>query len=184
MASTVVHQLRPAARRAALVRAAGGVLLRPSGRGRLEVATIHRPGRDDWSLPKGKLERGESFEDCALREVAEETGYRCRLGVFAGCTQYQDRKGRPKVVAYWYMDPEEADGFGAGSRPATGEVDEVRWLELAVARRALSYTHDRELLRTVGSLGARSLWLTTKSGEITSSCSIGHELCLYWPQVA
>ena len=133
-----------------LVRAAGGVLLRQAGRGRLEVAAVHRPGRDDWSLPKGKLETGESYEQCALREVAEETGYTCLLGSFAGFTEYLDRRGRPKVVAYWYMDPAPGSSFRHRPRIATEEIDELRWLEMAVACRALSYPHDRELLGAVG----------------------------------
>ena len=61
------------------VRAAGGVVARASGDG-VEVVLVHRPRYDDWSLPKGKLEPGESWEDGALREVEEETGLRCELG--------------------------------------------------------------------------------------------------------
>ena len=95
----------------AVVRGAGGVLLRRAGRKRLEVATVHRPGHDDWSLPKGKLEEGETFAQCALREVWEETGYRCVLGPFMGCTDYVDRRGRPKVVAYWQLEPAEGVHF-------------------------------------------------------------------------
>jgi 8-oxo-dGTP pyrophosphatase MutT (NUDIX family) len=134
-----------------LVRAAGGVLLRRARRRRLEVVAVHRRGRDDWSLPKGKLEPDESFEECALREVAEETGYDCVLGPFAGYTEYLDRRGRPKVVAYWYMDPVPGSDFHAMPVIGTDEIDELRWLELTVARRALTYPHDRELLGFVGS---------------------------------
>ncbi|HXW31647.1 MAG TPA: NUDIX hydrolase [Acidimicrobiales bacterium] len=135
--------------RISAVRAAGGVLLRPAGRGRLEVACVHRPGRDDWSLPKGKLEPGESFEDCALREVLEETGYACELGAFAGSTEYVDRRSRPKVVAYWYMDPAPGASFHAPPRICANEIDDMRWVELAVAKRALTYAHDRDLLDAV-----------------------------------
>jgi 8-oxo-dGTP pyrophosphatase MutT (NUDIX family) len=128
-----------------VVFAAGGVVLRQVAGGRTEVAVVHRPGRDDWSLPKGKLATDESFEDCALREVEEETGLRCRMSRFVGYTQYRDRRDRPKVVAYWLM--EALDGEFAPS----DEVDEMRWLELTIARRALSYERDRDLL---GSLDA------------------------------
>ncbi|MHB8328552.1 MAG: NUDIX hydrolase [Acidimicrobiales bacterium] len=129
------------------VRAAGGVLVRETRAGRLEVAVIHRPGRDDWSLPKGKLEHGESFDECARREVLEETGFDCRPGAFVGYTRYRDRRGRPKVVAYWSMTPAPGVTFhGPGSFIATDEVDELRWLEIGLARRALTYAHDRELL--------------------------------------
>ena len=63
-----------------MVRAAGGIISRRNERGEVEVLLIHRPGHDDWSLPKGKLEPGETDEECALREVWEETGLRCALG--------------------------------------------------------------------------------------------------------
>ena len=104
------------------------------------MAVVHRPGRDDWSLPKGKLAPDESFEECALREVQEETGLRCRLRRFVGSTEYRDRRDRPKIVAYWLMDA--LDGEFAPS----DEVDEMRWLELTIARRALTYERDRDLL--------------------------------------
>lgn len=126
-----------------IVRAAGGVVLRDAPGGRREVAVVHRPGRDDWSLPKGKLTEDESFEDCALREVQEETGLRCRLSRFVGSTQYRDRRDRPKVVAYWLM--EALDGEFVPS----DEVDEMRWLELTIAQRALTYERDRDLLATL-----------------------------------
>jgi len=122
-----------------VIRAAGGILLRAVGAERVEVALVHRAGRDDWSLPKGKLDPGESYEECALREVLEETGYRCRLVRFVGFTEYRDRRGRPKVVGYWVM--EVLDGDFAVSR----EVDDLRWLELDVAARVLTYDRDRAL---------------------------------------
>ena len=123
-----------------VVRAAGGIVLRRAPQGWREVLVVHRPGREDWSFPKGKLEPDESLESCALREVLEETGLVCRLGPFIGHTQYRDRKDRPKVVAYWLM---EAAG---GTFVATDEVDEVRWVRLSEARVLLSYERDRELL--------------------------------------
>jgi 8-oxo-dGTP diphosphatase len=151
MAANVVRRLpeRRGMSGPATVRAAGGVLLRPGRRGQHEIAVVHRPGRDDWSLPKGKLEPGESFEACALREVLEETGYRCELGTLAGCTAYTDRRGRPKVVAYWYMEPAPAMSFRRDVPVAVDEIDEVRWLEVPEAVRMLSYPHDRELVGTL-----------------------------------
>jgi len=128
---------------AAEVKASGGVVWRRAGGG-IEVALVHRPRYDDWSFPKGKLDRGESWEDAALREVEEEIGLRCRLGHELPPTSYHDNKGRPKVVRYWMMEPLE------GEFVPSDEVDEVRWLSPPEADRLLSYAHDRELLREVG----------------------------------
>jgi 8-oxo-dGTP diphosphatase len=118
------------------VKAAGGVVVR-DGR----VCVVHRPRYDDWTLPKGKLDRGESFEDGALREVWEETGLRCRLGRELEAVRYRDHKGRPKVVRYWAMEVVEDDGLDPND-----EVDEIRWLALDEAPALLSYEHDRELV--------------------------------------
>src|SRR3979490_724065 len=89
-----------------IVKAGGGLVVRRV-RGQLEVVLVHRPAREDWTFPKGKLEDGETLEDCALREVHEETGLICRLGRFLGHTEYRDRKDRQKVVAYWMMTVEK-----------------------------------------------------------------------------
>jgi 8-oxo-dGTP diphosphatase len=115
------------------VHAAGGVVLR-DGR----VAVVHRPRYDDWSLPKGKLDPDESFEDAALREVEEETGLRCRLVRELPAVEY-DVRGRRKVVRYWAMEVADETPFVANE-----EVDEVRWLEPREALALLSYDRDRE----------------------------------------
>src|SRR5690348_17946882 len=94
----------------------------------------------DWSLPKGKLEKGEGWEEAALREVREETGYRCRLGEELGRVSYLDRKGRRKLVRYWVMEPVD------GGFEAHGEVDELRWLTPGDAGKLLTYPHDRALV--------------------------------------
>ena len=122
-----------------VVQAAGGLVVRRRG-GNLEIAVVHRPVHRDWSFPKGKLEPGETFEQAARREVLEETGMTCRLVRFIGHTEYVDRKGRPKAVAYWVMAPE------AGSFRPNGEVDELRWVTLEDATRLLTYPRDIELV--------------------------------------
>jgi len=122
-----------------VVQAAGGLVVRRRG-GTLEIAVVHRPVHRDWSFPKGKLEPGETFEQAARREVLEETGMTCRLVRFIGHTEYVDRKGRPKAVAYWVMAPE------AGSFRPNGEVDELRWVTLEDATRLLTYPRDIELV--------------------------------------
>jgi 8-oxo-dGTP diphosphatase len=126
----------------AQVQAAGGLVVRPDGR----IAVIHRPRYDDWSLPKGKLDAGESFEDGALREVREETGVRGRIVSELAPTGYVDRKGRDKVVRWYRMD---VDGDPPDFAP-NDEVDELRWLTPDEARELLSYDHDRALVETVG----------------------------------
>jgi 8-oxo-dGTP diphosphatase len=121
------------------VRAAGGVVVRPGA----EVAVVHRPKYDDWTLPKGKLDPGEGFEEAALREIEEETGLRCRLGRELPSTRYTDAKGRPKLVRYWEMEPIE------GAFSPTDEIDELRWLPPEEAADLLSYERDREVLRAL-----------------------------------
>lgn len=123
-----------------VVRAAGGVLVRARADGNIEVAVVHRPAYDDWTLPKGKLQAGEREEHTALREVEEETGMRCRLERALGSTKYRDHKGRQKVVHYWVMRALD------GHFKPTKEVDALRWLPLAEAIDTLTYHHDRTLL--------------------------------------
>lgn len=124
------------------IRAAGGVVRRGG-----EVLLVHRPKYGDWTFPKGKAKDGESDEDCALREVEEETGLRCALGRELATTSYRALAG-PKVVRYWEMTPLN------GEFAPTAEVDEIRWLSVVRALSLLSYGHDAEVL---DSLAAPSL---------------------------
>jgi 8-oxo-dGTP diphosphatase len=121
------------------VTAAGGVVARQGDDG-VELAVIHRPKYADWSLPKGKLAPGETWEQAALREVTEETGLRCELGQELEPARYLDRKGRRKLVRYWLMRPLD------GSFEPGDEVDELRWLPPEEAAGLLSYEHDRRLV--------------------------------------
>ena len=125
--------------------AAGGVVWRKGDDGRPEFAVIYRPKYDDWTLPKGKLDPGETFEQAALREVEEETGLRCRLGKRLGDTHYRDRHDRPKLVQWWAMEAEP----GSGEFTPNDEVSELEWLSPADARRRLMYERDRELVAEV-----------------------------------
>jgi len=115
--------------------AAGGVVVR-DGR----VAVVHRPRYDDWSLPKGKLDAGETFEQAALREVEEETGLRCELVRELPSVEYEAR-GRPKLVRYWLMSVASDPGFVPND-----EVDELRWLSPEDAASLLTYDRDKEVL--------------------------------------
>jgi 8-oxo-dGTP pyrophosphatase MutT (NUDIX family) len=109
------------------------------------VALVHRPEYDDWSLPKGKLDNGESFEAAALREVEEETGLRCRLVRELPPVNY-DVRGRPKLVRYWLMEVEDEAPFVAND-----EVDELRWVKPREGLELLSYGGDRDVLRASAS---------------------------------
>ena len=101
------------------IRASGGLVVR-DGR----VVVVHRPEYDDWSFPKGKADPGESDEDCALREIEEETGLRCELGEELTTTRHRDTKGRPKRVRWWLMRPlsGEFEPTRRGRRPALADA--------------------------------------------------------------
>src|SRR3954463_13315992 len=111
-----------------VIRAAGGVVARERD-GRQEVVLVHRPAYDDWTLPKGKARKGESDEDCAVREVEEETGLRCICRQELASTSYRDSSDREKTVRYWLMQPD-----GGELRPAN-EVDDARWVSYQEADR-------------------------------------------------
>ena len=128
---------------ALLVRASGVLPWRIRG-GKLQFALVHRPRYDDWSWPKGKLERGEEWAVAAARETLEETGLRVRLGLPLPTSWYGlgERDGRPqlKQVRYW------AGTVTGGSGDLEHEIDQVEWLPAAKARSRLTYRRDREQL--------------------------------------
>lgn len=122
-----------------VVRAAGAVVVRRVDTGP-EVLTVHRPRYDDWSLPKGKLHRGETDAVCAVREVAEETGVRVRLTAPLSAHRYRVAAGL-KQVDWWVAQAVDGDAGGLGD---TDEVDEVAWRPAAEASSWLSYADERE----------------------------------------
>lgn len=125
-----------------IVYAAGAVLWRPadSSNPGLEIAVIHRPRYDDWSLPKGKVDPGETAPVAAVREVCEETGHQAILGRRLDMVTYPIEAGVKKVY-YW-----AARSTGGDFTPGN-EVDELIWLPMADALKKLSYAHDRKMLR-------------------------------------
>lgn len=123
------------------------------GESGVEVLLVHRPRYDDWTIPKGKAEPDESDEDCAVREVEEETGVRAELLWELPTTRYVDSRGRPKQARYWAMQPL------AGEAAARAEVDEVRWLRPADALGRLSYERDAAVVRAFGHDGREPLLL-------------------------
>jgi len=125
-----------------IVYAAGAVLWRPtdSANPGLEIAVIHRPRYDDWSLPKGKVDPGETAPVAAVREVLEETGHHATLGRRLDMVSYPIEQGVKKVY-YW-----AARSTGGDFTPGR-EVDELVWLPVADATKRLNYVQDRKMLR-------------------------------------
>jgi 8-oxo-dGTP diphosphatase len=131
-----------------IVPAAGTVLWRNAtdrhGRDQLEIAVIHRPRYDDWSLPKGKAEPGETLPACAVRETHEETGFQAVLGRLVGDVSYRltsgPRAGARKVISYY-----AGRAVGGGFR-VNDEVDDMRWLRPERAAAQLTYDADRAML--------------------------------------
>lgn len=145
-----------------VVEAAGGVLWRDGEHGR-EIALVHRPRYDDWSLPKGKRKSGEALLATAVREVTEETGYVPKVGPYLGQYRYSVTSGgRPAVkkVKYWAM---QAVG---GSFEANDEVDELVWLGLDQAGVRARFPIDHKVLQAYGRLPDRtSVLLIVRNGS-------------------
>jgi 8-oxo-dGTP diphosphatase len=130
-----------------VVPAAGGLVWRPGRDGAPEVVVVHRPKYDDWSLPKGKLDRGEHALTAAAREVREETG----LGVVVGRRSLRTRYPVPegtKRVDYWVMRADQAgsDAGSEGGFEPNHEVDELRWLPVPAAVEQCTHEHDRDVV--------------------------------------
>lgn len=125
-----------------VVRAAGGLVLRKTPKGTLKILIAHRPSYDDWSLPKGKADKGETPEETAVREVFEETGYRCRIVAPLGTTRHRMNRGI-KEVAWYVMRPLPASpGFKKNQ-----EIDAIRWVSQKTANKILDYENDRRLIK-------------------------------------
>lgn len=124
----------------------GALPWRIGSKGALEVLLIHRPAHNDWSMPKGKAEPGESGRECAAREVLEETGFQCRLGAELPSIRYDDSRNRTKTVRYW------AAAIESGSFTANEEVDAIRWLSLPAALRTITEPRDRPAIISLGAL--------------------------------
>ncbi len=120
--------------------AAGGLVFRKHPDG-YEVLIVHRPSYDDWSLPKGKINRKEPFEAAAIREVEEETGVRCRIISEVGTSEYQTPGGADKLVQFYAMRPVKIKDFKPNR-----EVDEIAWLHPDRAVEILTYSFDRGLV--------------------------------------
>lgn len=126
-----------------VIRAAGGIIQRISERGD-EVMIVFRKQHQDWTLPKGEVRDGESFQEAALREALEETGCECRLGNYMGTISYSDQ-GTPTVVMFWKMTVMEE-----GTPSDTDEIGEVLWLPMSEAIQKLTHSQEKALLSRAG----------------------------------
>jgi 8-oxo-dGTP diphosphatase len=120
--------------------AAGCVLARTRDNGKPEYLIVHRPRYDDWSLPKGKLDKGETFLEGALREVKEETGFTGKRPRPIGSVGYLTQAGNAKVVRWWLGDAKK------GTFTPNQEVDKIKWVTLKKGLKKLVYRNDREVL--------------------------------------
>lgn len=128
-----------------VIQAAGGLVFRMSPKGKLKVLVAHRPRYDDWGLPKGKAEKGETPAETAVREVLEETGFHCRIVAPIGTTRYRVSNGI-KEVDWFAMRPlPDSPGFSKNK-----EVDEIRWVTVKQAKTLCDYDHDRSLIADSG----------------------------------
>ncbi|HXV71047.1 MAG TPA: NUDIX hydrolase [Acidimicrobiia bacterium] len=128
-----------------VIKAAGGLVFRETAKGKLKVLIAHRPRYDDWGLPKGKADKGETPEETAIREVLEETGYHCRIVAPIGTTRYRIEGGIKEVNWYAMRPLPDSPGFKKNK-----EVDEIRWITRNKAKTALDYENDRDLVTSPG----------------------------------
>jgi 8-oxo-dGTP diphosphatase len=123
-----------------VIRAAGALLWREIAAGEIEIALVHRPRYDDWSLPKGKIDENETALACAYREVFEETGIKARFTRQLGAVEYEDN-GAQKRVKYWV-----AQALGASDFVANEEVDQLRWLNPTDSIELATHQSDKEMI--------------------------------------
>lgn len=133
------------------VLAAGAVCWRVTDAGRLEFLAVHRPVHGDVSLPKGKLDPGETLPETAVREIAEETGLLVRLGVPLGVVEYTVGGGRPKHVYYWAAEV-EPHAIANSTFESNDEVSDLSWIDVRAARKKLSYEHDADMVERFAEL--------------------------------
>jgi len=124
-----------------MIRAAGALLWRETAERNIEIALIHRPKYGDWTLPKGKIEEGETALQCAYRELLEETGIKASFTRQLGSVDYEEN-GQPKRVIFWAAHC----GLDASTFVANEEVDQLRWLTPEDALELATYPTDMEMI--------------------------------------
>jgi 8-oxo-dGTP diphosphatase len=145
-----------------VIKAAGGILQRSTPRGD-EVMVVYRKRHQDWTLPRGKVKDGESFQEAAMRQVLEETGCSCRIGNYLGTISYSDQ-GVPKVVLFWKMTLVEDKGITGNE-----EIGQALWLQLPAAIERLTHAQEKALLSRLGSLPRQS-----QAPTEPAPASVGH----------
>jgi 8-oxo-dGTP diphosphatase len=136
------------------VLAAGAVCWRVSTKGKPKILLVHRTQHKDVSLPKGKVDPGETLPETAVREIAEETGLIIGLGAPLGVVEYQLPGGRDKQVYYWAAQV-SAEAIANSTFVANDEIEELHWVGLAKARKVLSYPHDIDIVERFAELFAQ-----------------------------
>jgi 8-oxo-dGTP diphosphatase len=129
-----------------MIRAAGALLWRENADLAIEVALIHRPRYDDWSLPKGKIDVGETALQCAYREIFEETGIKATFTRELGSVEYEE-SGQRKRVRYWAAKC----AFSSASFIANEEVDEIKWLSISEAQTLATHDSDKSIIENFAS---------------------------------
>ena len=132
------------------VLAAGAVCWRVVD-GAVQILLVYRTQHRDTSLPKGKVDPGETLPETAVREIAEETGLIVALGVPLGVVEYSLPNGRDKVVYYWAAEV-SALAIANSTFSSNDEIESLHWMSLADARAALSYPHDVEVVERFATL--------------------------------
>jgi 8-oxo-dGTP diphosphatase len=124
---------------------AAGALVWRMVEGKVRILLVHRGDRADVSLPKGKLDPGETLPQTAVREILEETGIHIVLGAPLGTVDYVLPNGRDKVVYYWSAEVDE-DAVAASIFHPNAEIAALQWVSIKKARKLLSYPHDLDVL--------------------------------------
>ena len=144
MRSGRTNEVQPVSDTTLPVLAAGAVCWRLVD-GKAQILLVHRGDRADVSLPKGKLDPGETLPQTAVREIAEETGLAITLGAPLGTVEYTLPNGREKVVYYWSSEIDD-DAIAASTFSPNAEIAAVEWATLDKARKKLSYAHDHDVI--------------------------------------
>ena len=155
-----------------VIKAAGGILQRSTPRGD-EVMIVYRKRHQDWTLPRGKVKDGESFQEAAMRQVLEETGCSCRIGNYLGTISYSDQ-GVPKVVLFWKMTLVEDKGITGNE-----EIGQALWLQLPAAIERLTHAQEKALLSRLGSLPRQS-----QSPAEPAQASLSHAAAVVLPRAS